>query len=100
MDDGPFNHRPYLPPVMQVGHRVFAGTVCEIIETYNTAGYAVGERIYCHAGWADYALIDPTAGLPAIKVPDSVQPEDYHCLDLTGQSAYSPFSSGLEQAER
>lgn len=88
MDDGPFNHRPYLPPVMQEGRKVFAKAVCEVIETYNTPGYAVGEIIACHAGWANYALIDPTAGIPPTKVPESIKPEDYHCLDLTGQSAY------------
>jgi hypothetical protein len=37
--------------VIQVGYRIFTGTVYKIIETYNTAGYAVGEKIYCYAGW-------------------------------------------------
>lgn len=100
MDDGAFNYRPYLPPVMQEGGKVFAGTICEVIETYNTPGYAVGEMIHYYAGWADYALIDPTAGLPATKVPTSINPEDYHCLGLTGQSAYFAFFRRAEASSK
>ena len=43
MDDGPFNDRSYLPPVMQEGVKVFAGTVAEVIETYGSAGFTAGE---------------------------------------------------------
>jgi NADPH-dependent curcumin reductase len=101
MDDGPFNHRPYMPPVMQEGGKVFAGAICEVIETYRTPGYAVGEIISYYAGWADYALIDPTDnGIPLIKLPTSIKPEDYICLDLTGQSAYFGFFKRAEASNK
>ena len=91
MDDGPSNDRSYLPPVMQEGVKVFAGTVAEVIETYGTAGFTAGEMVFGYFGWADYALVDPNAGAPIEKIPPTIKPEEFHCLSLSGRSAYFAF---------
>jgi NADPH-dependent curcumin reductase CurA len=99
MDGGSFSYRPYLPGAMQEGAKVFAGTVAQVIETYGTPGFQKDEIIFGYFGWADYALVDPAAGMPVQKVPETVKPEDYHCFELTGQSAYFGFFHRAEAAK-
>ncbi|KEY63865.1 hypothetical protein S7711_10056 [Stachybotrys chartarum IBT 7711] len=92
MDSGYINERPYLPPVMQEGKKVFSGAIGEVIESY-ASGFAKGEIVFGHFGWAEYALVDPGFGDPVKKLPPGMSPEDFLCLDLTGQSAYFAFFS-------
>jgi NADPH-dependent curcumin reductase CurA len=77
---------------MQEGAKVFSGAIGEVIESYRP-GFFVGDLVFGHFGWAEYALVDPSFGDPVRKIPEGISPEDFLCMDLAGQTAYFAFFS-------